>query len=83
MSYQVVSLRPVRSGGTGDLIIGRRSDTGEYVVIKYLREYHIAHARRAFAREMCILARGLPGLMPLLFWDTNTERPYYVIFVVT
>lgn len=79
MSYQVVNLRLLHSGGNGDLFIGRRSDSGEYVVVKRLREYHLAHARKAFAREVRILARGLPGFVPLLFGDTSAERPYYVM----
>jgi serine/threonine protein kinase len=79
MSYQILNLRPLHSGGNGDLFIGQRSDTGEYVVVKYLRESHLAHARRAFAREVRVLERRLRGLMPLLFADTAGERPYYVM----
>lgn len=79
MSYQIVNLRALNSGGNGDLFIGQRSDNGERVVVKYLREFHLAHARRAFAREAGILARKLQGLIPLLFANTAAERPYYVM----
>ncbi len=79
MSYQVMNLRPLHSGGYGDLFVGQRSDSGERVVVKYLREYHIAEARKAFAREVGVLARKLRGLVPLLGWDTGAERPYYVM----
>ena len=43
MSSQVVIIRALHSGGNGDLFIGQRSDTREYVVVKYLREWHLAH----------------------------------------
>ncbi len=79
MSIQFVILRRLHSGGNGDLFIGRRNDGGEYVVIKYLREWHLAHARRAFAREVRVLERRLPGLMPVLFADTNAKHPHYVM----
>lgn len=83
MSSQVVIIRALHSGGNGDLFIGQRSDTREYVVVKYLRESHLAHARRAFAREVRVLERRLRGLMPILFADTAGERPYYVMPYLT
>ncbi len=79
MNYQVLNLRPLHSGGYGDLFVGRRSDNGQSVVIKFLREYHLEHTRKAFAREVRILTSGLPGLIAPLFWDTTAERPYYVM----
>jgi serine/threonine protein kinase len=83
MSYQLVNLQPLNSGGNGDLYIGQRSDNGERVVLKYLREFHLTHARKAFEREIRMLARGLPGLVPLLFCDTNAKRPFYVMPYLT
>jgi serine/threonine protein kinase len=83
MSHPVVNLQALNSGGNGDLFIGQRSDNGERVVVKYLREFHLAHARKAFVREVRMLARGLPGLMPLLYWDTAAERPFYVMPYLT
>jgi len=79
MSFHIEGLRPLFSGGNADLQIGQRSDSGEYVVVKFLREYHLPHSRRTFAREVRILSQSLPGMMPILFADTNGERPYYVM----
>jgi hypothetical protein len=73
------NLRLFQTGGNGDLYIGQQSSNGATVVVKLLREYGIAHARKAFAREVRMLARRIPGLMPLLFADTQGERPYYVM----
>ncbi len=83
MSFRFVILRPLHSGGNGDLFIAQRTDTGDYVVVKYLREHQLVHARRAFAREVRILARKPRGLVPLLGWNTDTERPYYVMPYLT
>lgn len=79
MSYPVAILRALNSGGNGDLFLGTRTDCGELVVVKYLREYHVPHARRAFVREVRILERKLQGVVPLLFANTDAERPYYVM----
>lgn len=75
----VTDLQPLGSGGAGDVYLGRRSDTGERVVIKYLRECHLVDARRRFAREVRILRKKRRGLVPLLFADTAGPRPYYVM----
>jgi len=79
MTCLILNLRPLGAGGNGDLYLGRRSDTGEYVVVKYLREHHLPHARKAFAREIRILGRQLQGLVPLLSSDLVSGRPYYVM----
>jgi serine/threonine protein kinase len=79
MSAQVLNLRPLNSGGNADLYIGQRSDNGEQVVVKYLRDHNLPHARKAFFREVRILAQGRRGLVPLLSQDMNAERPYYVM----
>jgi serine/threonine protein kinase len=79
MSYHVVNLRPLHSGGNGDLLVGQRSDTGEHAVVKYLREYRSVHARKALAREVGVLGRKLRGFVPLLGSDTGAERPYYIM----
>jgi hypothetical protein len=47
MNFRVVNLRPLRSGGNGDLYIGQRSDSGEQLGVKCLREFRVPHARRA------------------------------------
>jgi hypothetical protein len=55
MNSTIVNLRPLEAGGNGDLYLGQRSDNGEHVVVKYLREHQLPHARKAFAREIRIL----------------------------
>lgn len=79
MNAQVQIIRPLNSGGNGDLYIGRRGDNGELVVIKCLRECHNTHARQAFAREVKVLARAVPGLVRVLTANINAEVPYYVM----
>ena len=61
MACLVLNLQPLSAGGNGDLYLGQRGDNGEYVVVKYLREHHLPHARKAFAREIRILGRQLRG----------------------
>jgi eukaryotic-like serine/threonine-protein kinase len=79
MSFRFVILNALPPGGNGDLFIGQRTDNGEYVVAKFLREHHLPHARRAFEREVRILASKPMGLVPVLGWNIDTERPYYVM----
>jgi serine/threonine protein kinase len=79
MSFRFVVLNALLFGGNGDLFIGQRTDTGEYVVPKFLREHRLPEARRAFAREVRILVSKPRGFVPLLGWDTDAERPYYVM----
>ena len=79
MNLNIVIIRPLHSGGYGDLFVAQRQDTGEQVVIKYLRDPHLTTARKAFAREVRILARKLPGLVRLLAWDLNADCPFYVM----
>lgn len=79
MKFQVINLRPLDSGGHGDVFLGQSGDTGEYVVKKILREWRLQHAREGFAREVHVLARGVPGVVPLLDWDLNAQPPFYVM----
>ena len=79
MNFQVVNLRMFRSGGNGDLHLGQRSDTGEWVAVKFLREYHLPHCRKAFAREVRVLLRKSRGMISLLGWNLVVERPFYVM----
>jgi serine/threonine protein kinase len=83
MTWQVINLRVLNSGGNADLYIGQRSDNGENVVVKFLRECDQPHARKAFARELGVLARKHRGLVPLLACDPNADRPYYVMPYLT
>jgi serine/threonine protein kinase len=75
----LVNLRPLNSGGYGDLFLAQRSDSGAWVVVKFPREHWLPHARRAFEREVRLLRRNLYGLVQLLSADTAAERPYYVM----
>ena len=77
--FQVVNARLLNAGGNGDVFVGQRSDTGEYVVDKYLREYHSEHARAAFRREVRVLRRNYRGLVRLLASDTEGKHPHYVM----
>lgn len=75
----VESLRPLGSGGAGDVYLGRRSDTGEEVVVKFLRDFNLPEARRRFAREVRILSKKMRGLVTLISANVDGERPYYVM----
>lgn len=79
MSFQVLNIQAFGSGGHGDLFIGWRSDTGESVVVKFLREAHIPDSRKAFAREVRLLARKLHGFVPILGSNIAADRPFYVM----
>jgi eukaryotic-like serine/threonine-protein kinase len=79
MNFQILNQRMFRSGGNGHLYTGQRSDSGETVVVKFLREFHLPHSRKAFAREIRFLGRRLNGIVPLLAWDTAAARPFYVM----
>ena len=83
MNIPIHIIQPLNSGGNGDLYLGRRADNGELVVVKYLREYQNPHARKAFAREVHVLARKIPGQIQLLAANLNAEIPHYVMPFVT
>ncbi len=65
------------SGGRADLFVYQQTDTGEYVVAKYLRNCHNPHARRDFEREVNILASRPKGFVPLLGRNTDAKHPHY------
>jgi len=79
MNQHVEILMPLNSGGYGDVYLGRVLPRGTQVVVKYLRDYHLPHCRKAFEREVQILSRRLPGLIPVLFADLTAQPPYYVM----
>jgi serine/threonine protein kinase len=79
MKYPFTNLRRLCAGGNGDLYIGNLRANGAIVIVKLLREYSILQARKGFAREVRMLARRIPGLVPLLFADTEGVRPFYVM----
>ena len=79
MTYQIFLLRILSSGGNGDIWLAQRSDTQAHVVVKFLREFHLEYARKAFAREVRILSQNLPGMIAIIFADLKAEKPYYVM----
>lgn len=79
MNFEVFNLRQLDSGAYGDVFVGQRNDTGECVVQKILRDWHLQHAIEGFKREIGVLARGLPGLVPLLAWDLTARPPFYIM----
>jgi serine/threonine protein kinase len=80
MGWRVVNLRKLDDGGNGDVYIGERSDTGETVVVKYLRDHENVANRRWFAREIRILAKRLHrSLVPFLGGDAEAKQPYYIM----
>jgi eukaryotic-like serine/threonine-protein kinase len=79
MNQCVEILRRLSCGGYGDVYLGRLLPGGTEVVVKYLRDYHLPHCRKAFERELQILSRRLPGLIPVLCADLTAQPPYYVM----
>src|SRR5713101_4345888 len=69
----------LQSGGCGDLYRGYRTDNGEQVVIKYLRDAHLPHARSNFERELRVLMTKTPGIVPVIAWDLRADPPFYVM----
>lgn len=77
LPYQLV--RPLGEGGFGDLWLGFDGATGQHIVVKFLRESHLADALRTFLREIRILRLGHAGVVPILHADLTGPRPYYVM----
>ncbi|MDB4909078.1 MAG: hypothetical protein JWO05_3862 [Gemmatimonadetes bacterium] len=80
---EFAGLAPLGSGGCGDVFAGTRITNGERVVVKVLRDPHIAEMRRLFEREVRILSLGVTGVVPILWSDLQTARPYYVMPLLT
>jgi len=78
-TWHVLDLQRLRSGAYGDLFVGTRSDSGERVALKYLRDYHLDHARKGFEREINFLRNGRRGLVPLIYADMKAAPPYYIM----
>src|SRR5205085_7755965 len=51
----------------------------QWVAIKFLRDAHLAEAKRAFFREIDILAMQLPGMIKLIEFNKLFDPPYYVM----
>jgi serine/threonine protein kinase len=72
-------VRFINSGGRGDVHLGYVRATRRRVAVKYLRDRHIPHERRAFYREIDTLAKQLPGMVELLGFNKLADPPYYVM----
>ena len=80
MTWKIINLRELDGGGRGDLYLGERDDTGETVVVKYLRDYQLEHERRGFAREVRILGRRIhQRVVQIIGARLDVKRPYYVM----
>lgn len=77
MTRPFTILQPLNAGGNADLFLARLNDSGGVIVLKFLRDYHLPHARRAFQREVRVLQRRVQGLIPVLFADLDAQQPYY------
>lgn len=72
-------VRPLNSGGRGDVHLYYIRATNQWVAIKFLRDFHLAHEKKAFFREIDTLALQLPGLVKLLESNKFADPPYYVM----
>lgn len=79
MSWQVINLRKLDEGGFAEVYLGNRSDNGEQVVVKFLRD-DTPDNRRYFMREVRILGQRLHRrIVSLLGGRTEGPRPYYIM----
>jgi serine/threonine protein kinase len=79
MSWRVLNLRTLEDGGFATVYVGTRSDNGEQVVVKYLRD-KTPDNRRYFVREARILARRVhQRLVEFLGGQPEGPEPYYIM----
>jgi serine/threonine protein kinase len=76
-NYEYV--RPLDSGGRGDVYLYYFRPKNLQVAIKVLRDSHLRHQKRAFFREIDTLAKQLPGMVKLLDFNKLANPPYYVM----
>jgi eukaryotic-like serine/threonine-protein kinase len=85
MNLRLVNFRLLQSGGNGDVYSAEMFDAGQRlavrqsVAVKVLRESQLPHVLKGFEREVRVLTQRLPGLIPILFFNTRAQRPYYVM----
>jgi serine/threonine protein kinase len=77
LNFELV--RPLNSGGRGDVYLGYVRETNIWVAVKYLREYHIPQQKQSFFREIDTLRKQIPGLVKLLDFNKLANPPYYVM----
>lgn len=76
-NYEYV--RPLDSGGRGDVHLYYFRTKNLQVAVKFLRESHLRHQKRAFFREIDMLAKQLPGMVKLIDFNKLANPPYYVM----
>jgi serine/threonine protein kinase len=69
----------LRSGGNADLWLARLRATGETIVVKYLRDFQNASARRWFAREIRIVSKNFAGTVRFIGRDPRPEPLFYLM----
>jgi eukaryotic-like serine/threonine-protein kinase len=80
VTWWVVNMRKLASGGMADVYVGQRNDTWEWVVVKYLRDAHLLENRKYFAREVRILTKRVhAGVVSILSWNLDAPVPWYVM----
>jgi serine/threonine protein kinase len=79
MINEMTNFQPLGAGGYGDVFLGWRWTTNEWLSVKILRDFQLADARKGFAREVRILSRRRVGVVQAIFADTQCEQPYYVM----
>jgi eukaryotic-like serine/threonine-protein kinase len=72
-------IRPMDSGGRGDVHLYYVRTKNLQVAVKFLRDSHLRHQKRAFFREIDVLAKQLPGMVKLLDFNKLVNPPYYVM----
>lgn len=70
---------PLKSGGRGDVHLFKQLATNHLVAIKFLRDSHLQHLRKAFFREIDTLAKDVHGMVQLLDFNKLANPPYYVM----
>jgi serine/threonine protein kinase len=77
LNFELV--RPLNSGGRGDVYLGYVRATNLWVAVKYPRDSHLPHQKQAFFREIDTLAKQLAGMVQLLDFNKLADPPYYVM----
>ena len=72
-------VRPLNSGGRGDVHLYYIRAANLQVAIKVLRDSHLRQEKRAFFREIDTLAKQLPGMVKLIDFNKLADPPYYVM----
>jgi serine/threonine-protein kinase PknK len=76
---EVINLQPFSSGGRADVSLGNLRHDGTQVIVKYLRDAHLAHNRQAFLREINIMSMQLPGMVRFIAANKTAQPPFYVM----